>query len=166
MDIDNYDWSAVDYTYSSYPSHILGALSEPFPLLRHLFTYGVLIFMTVISVFQMIKIITSSVQMRRREFAVLLSVGMNRRQIAKMLYTENLICTACAYVFGLAASVLLALVLFLSWGKEQAVELIFPYQIVLMETVVFLVLILISVYLSVRNVKKIQLIDIIKEETV
>lgn len=166
MDIDNFDWSSVDYTYSSYPSHILGALTEPFPLLRHLFTYGVLIFMTVISTFQMIKTITSSVQTRRREFAVLLSVGMNRRQIAKMLFMENLICTTCAYASGLAASVLLALVLFLSWGKEQAVEPIFPYQIVLMETVIFLVLILISVYLSVRNVKRIQLIDIIKEETV
>ncbi|KMZ54983.1 ABC transporter permease [Dorea sp. D27] len=166
MDIDNFDWSQVDYTCDSYPAQIMGALTEPFPLLRHLFVYGVLIFLTVISVFQMIKIITSAAQMRRREFAVLLSVGMSRRQIAKMLYLENLICTAGAYVAGLAASVSLAFVLFQSWGKEQAVEPMFPYQIIVMETVAFLLLILLSVYLSFRNVKKIQLIDIIKEETV
>ena len=44
-------------------------------------------------------------------------------------------------------------------------EPVFPYEILLMETAVFLVLSIFSVYLSVRSVKKIQLIDIIKEET-
>ena len=113
----------------------------------------------------MIKIITSAVQTRRREFAVFLSLGMSRKQIAKMLYIENLIYTVCAYVAGLIFSILLALALFWSWGREQAVEPVFPYEILLMETAVFLVLSIFSVYLSVRSVKKIQLIDIIKEET-
>lgn len=165
MDIDNFDWSALDYTCNSYAAQITGTMSDPFPLLRHLFSYGVLIFLTVISVFQMIKIITSAVQTRRREFAVFLSLGMSRKQIAKMLYIENLIYTVCAYVAGLIFSILLALALFWSWGREQAVEPVFPYEILLMETAVFLVLSIFSVYLSVRSVKKIQLIDIIKEET-
>lgn len=162
---DNF-YSELDYTINSYQTHVEAALADPVPLLRHLFVYGLLIFITIISIFQMLKMISSAAQMRRREFAVFMSLGMRRSQIEKMVFIENLICNAAAFAIGLMSSTLIAGLMFKNWKMEQAVEIVFPYRLILLEAVFFAFLILLSLYISIKSVQKIRIIDVIKDDTV
>lgn len=52
--------------------------------------YGLTIFIIIFSIFNMINTSISSITARRREFAMLESIGMERRQIVKMLCIENI----------------------------------------------------------------------------
>lgn len=166
IDIQELEISEMDYFSSSYSAAVLGALSDPFPLLRHLFVYGLLIFATIISIFQMIKMISASTQMRRREFAVFMSLGMSRRQIGKMLCIENLICNTVSFFAGMALSVIIAIGMFLTWNKEQAVEIVFPYHLLILEGAVFIILMGVSIYTAMKSIKNIKLVDVIKDETI
>ena len=161
-----YDFDTVNYTMSSYSAAVEGALADPVPILRHLFLYGILIFLSIISIFQMLKMTLASMQMRRREFAVFLSLGMNRRQIGKMVFWENAACSILSFAAGLISSVSITVILFKTWEKEQAVEMIFPYHIILWELIVLILLLAASLAASVGSARKVNLIDVIKEDSV
>lgn len=163
---DGFDSDTVDYTMSSYSAAVEGALADPVPLLRHLFLYGILIFLSIISIFQMLKMTFASVQMRRREFAVFLSLGMNRRQIGKMVFWENAACNILSFAAGLISSISITVILFKTWEKEQAVEVIFPYHIILWELIVLILLLAVSLAASAGSVRKVNLIDVIKDDSV
>lgn len=52
--------------------------------------YGLTVFIIIFSIFNMINTNISSITARRREFAMLESIGMEKRQIMKMLCIENI----------------------------------------------------------------------------
>lgn len=166
MTVDEYNPSLIDYTHNAYPTMLMWELSDPFPLLRHLFVYGMLAFLLSISLFQMIKMTASAVQMRGREFAIFLSLGMSRRQMGKMLYMESLICNLVSFAIGLTISVLLAVGMFSSWKSTQAIEVAFPYQIPILQAAFFIMLGFVTLGVCVKSVKKTNIIDAIKDETV
>lgn len=78
-------YKQMDYYIDSYLTHVEIALTDTFPLLRRILVYTLFLFLTIIGVFQMGKTIFVSVNMRRGEFAVLLSLGMEKRKILKMI---------------------------------------------------------------------------------
>lgn len=155
-----------DYHVSDYPGYILYSLSDPYPLVRHLFLYGVLIFITIISVFQIVKMILSTMQTRQQEFAVFLSLGMNRRQIGKMVCIEHLLCIIGSFLIGMGLSVAAAFAQFSSWKEQQAVEVTFPYVMIVPELIFLMFLILLSVFLSMRSVKNVKILEIIRTESI
>lgn len=161
---DEQYWENLDYSVISYPGWIKSILSDPFPVFRQLFAYTLFIFIAIISAFQMIQMIVSAVYMRKREFAVMLSLGMGRSKIQKMVCTESLICLFSSFVIGCAVSIGIGHLMFSRWTKTQSLEIVFPYQLLWVEVLFLLILIVLSVCVSMRSIRKIQVMDILKGE--
>lgn len=155
-----------NYFTDSYVQTVLWQLADPMPLIIHLFVYGLLIFITIICIFQVIKMILSSMQLRRQEFAVFLSLGMSKKQIGKMVCIENLICVTGSFLIGIVISVSAALAGVSILQQNQALTFKFPYQIILIEMIFLVFLILLSVCISMRSVKNIEILDIVRTETI
>lgn len=154
----------LDYTVISYPGWIISILTDPFPVFRQLFAYTLFIFIAMIGAFQMIQMIVSAVYMRKREFAVMLSLGMGRSKIQKMVCMESLICLFSSFVIGCAASIGIGHLMFGRWSKTQSLEIIFPYQLLGVEFLFLLILIVLTICVSMRSIRKIQVMDILKGE--
>lgn len=155
---------SLDYSYNFYAAQVLGELSDPFPLMRHMFLYGALAFIVIISIFQIVKTISSVIQTRQREFAVFLSLGMTKKQIAKMVCLENLICIVFSFAAGLFISLLAAVFMFHAWEKVQPLEISYPFFMIPIELGFLVILVVTAVYLSAKNIRTICFLEIIREQ--
>jgi putative ABC transport system permease protein len=75
------------------------------------FVYTFVALLTLIGLTNVISTISANVRLRRREFAVLQSVGMTRGGLRQMLNFENIICTAKSLVVGLPFALLITYLL-------------------------------------------------------
>jgi putative ABC transport system permease protein len=66
-----------------------------------LFIYGFIALLTLIGLTNVISTISTNIRLRRREFAILVSLGMTQRGIKRMLHYESLLCGIRSLVIGL-----------------------------------------------------------------
>lgn len=128
------------------------------------FVVGFIVLITAICIANVFNTITTSVQLRRREFAMLKSVGMTPKSFQKMIRYESLFYGIKALCYGLPLS-FLAMVFFYSILRESfGFSFSVPWLNVLAAVVaVFLVVSLIMLYSS-SKVRKANIIDALKEE--
>lgn len=157
-------YKQMDYYIDSYLTHVEIALTDTFPLLRRILVYTLFLFLTIIGVFQMGKTIFVSVNMRRGEFAVLLSLGMEKRKILKMICIENIATLIFSYLIGEIISTVGGMILFQVWTKTQALEIIFPYKLLIWEMEFLILLIIFSILVSIWSIRKLNVADLLKAD--
>jgi putative ABC transport system permease protein len=75
-------------------------------LIINIFIYGFIIMMSLITLANVFNTISTSIKLRRREFAMLRSVGMTDRSFTRMMVYECLLYGLKALLYGLPASVI------------------------------------------------------------
>lgn len=89
-------------------------------VLASVFLYSFVILLAMIGVINVISTMSTNVQMRQREFAVLQSIGMTSDSLRKMLNMESILCAGKALLFGVPIG--LAFILIMNYS----VRMIFP----------------------------------------
>ncbi|MCI9177698.1 MAG: ABC transporter permease [Clostridia bacterium] len=79
----------------------------------NVFLYGMLIIISLIGIANIYNTIIASMNLRIREFTILKSIGMTRKQLNKMLYYEVFLYTTKAILFGVILSTIINFVLYL-----------------------------------------------------
>lgn len=77
------------------------------------FAYGFTVMISLIAMVDIFNTISTSVQVRRREFAVLSSVGMSKRSIRKMVNVECLLCGIRSVVPGAVLALLSSVAIYI-----------------------------------------------------
>lgn len=91
------------------------------------FVYGFVGMLTLIAVTSVISTINANIRSRSREFAALLSVGMTRSGVKKMLNLESILCSIRSLVLGLPIGVACAYLLYQGMGISAEVPFSFPW---------------------------------------
>ncbi len=78
------------------------------------FSYGFIALITLISVANIFNTISTNMNLRRREFAMLRSVGMTPKSFNRMIYFESLFYGLKALLYGLPAALLLSVLMAMS----------------------------------------------------
>ncbi len=73
-------------------------------ILRRIFMIGAILLILALTIFSLIQYIATSIYMRKREFAVLKSMGMGEQGLKKMLFYENVLLILIATTIGSAFS--------------------------------------------------------------
>lgn len=89
-------------------------------VLASVFLYSFVILLAMIGIVNVISTMSTNVQMRQREFAVLQSIGMTSDSLRKMLNMESILCAGKALLFGVPIG--LAFILIMNYS----VRMIFP----------------------------------------
>ena len=71
-------------------------------LLRNIFIYSFIVIITLIGILNMYNAINTNLETRKREVVSLITIGMEGKQINKMLFIENAICGVLALILGIA----------------------------------------------------------------
>lgn len=77
-------------------------------LLAKVFSYGFISLISLISVANVFHTISTNIALRRRDFAMLRSVGMSKKGLLRMMHYECLLYGSKALLYGLPLSVLMA----------------------------------------------------------
>ena len=132
----------------------------------NVFAYGFLVLMSLICVANVFNTISTNIALRRRDFAMLRSVGLSNRGIRVMMIYECILYGFRAIIFGVPISLLLAVGLneFFSEGARYAY--IMPYKHILISIVGVYFIVGISMLYAASKIKNDNLIDELKEENV
>lgn len=119
-----------------------------------LFSNSFLILLSVISCANVFNVMTTSLNMRNREFAVLRSLGMTVDKLFIMLCMENILTGITAALAGGAASLPLCYLLYKSITAGSMIDIAFPFRAFLTASFVMMAIMLITSIYGLCKIKK------------
>jgi putative ABC transport system permease protein len=135
-------------------------------LLMSVFTYGFIVLITAISMANIFNTISTSIALRKREFAILKSVGMTPKGFSKMLNYESVFYGVKSLVYGLPLSILLMYLIYRSLGYTFNYGFTLPWNsIIFVMGAVFFIVISAMLYSS-SKIKQESIVEALKQENI
>lgn len=138
-------------------------------LLVSIFLYGFITVVTLIGVTSIFNTITTNMELRRREFAMLRSIGMTGKEFNRMIRLESVFLGTKALLFGVPAGMLLSYLLHVVMYRSMNEYLPGfkpPYSGILIAAAAVFVLIFCIMNYSMGKIKKQNTIETIRNENV
>ena len=128
--------------------------------------YGFVILITLIGVTSVINTINMSVTLRRQEFAMLRSIGLTPKGFNKMIIFECLLFGLKSLLYGISVSLVITYLFHLSFNKIAKTSLIIPYTSIIIAIFGIFVIVLITMWYATKQIKKENILDIIRKESI
>lgn len=124
--------------------------------------YGAIALIVVCALTGIIQKISASSQMRRKEVAILLSMGMTKKSLRRMITIENSVYGIVTGLFGIPFSIFL---MKSQMADYQNIVLTIPYHLIGVEIVIVLSVTVIPVLYGFRQLKGLDVIKSLKEQS-
>lgn len=128
----------------------------------NVFFYGFVLLMAAICVANILNTISTSVLLRRREFAVLKSVGMTPQGFDKMIRYESLFYGIKALLYGLPISFAMMYLIYWLLSNSFTFAFIIPWVSVIAAIIATLVMVSLTMVYASSRIKKENIIDVLK----
>lgn len=129
--------------------------------------FAIALMIGLIGIFNVFSTISNNLRLRKREFAVLRSVGLTPNGLNKILTLEGLFFAATPIIVSIPIVLFICWVMLrltiITWGEFISV---FPARVILMYTIILIASIFLSYYFSSTCVKKSNVVEEIKNEIV
>jgi putative ABC transport system permease protein len=140
--------------------------NEQIMLLLSVFTYGFIVLMAAICLANILNTISTSIALRKREFAMLKSVGMTPQGFNKMLNYESLFYGIKSLIYGLPLSVIAMYLIYLSLGYTFSYDFTLPWVNIGYVIIAVFIIVAIAMLYSSSKVRKENIIDAFKQENI
>lgn len=127
------------------------------------FLYGFITLITLITIFNIINTISTGISMRKKEFAMLRSVGVSKKGFYKIVCLESVLYGVKALVVGLPISFLISYLMNKLLGSS-AYPFTFDYMLYIIVIVAVFVIVGLSMFYAVNKIRKGSIIDALKED--
>lgn len=128
------------------------------------FSYGFIILMSLITVANIFNTISTSIMLRKKEIAMLKSVGMSESGVRKMLNYECINYGFKSLILGLPISVAFSYVLYKISSLNNVFNYVLPYRSILIAATSVFIVVFVSMLYSNSKIKKENTIDALKNE--
>ncbi|WP_421385241.1 ABC transporter permease [Bacillus salacetis] len=139
---------------------------EQLVLFMSVFTYGFIALISLISIANIFNTISTSISLRKREFAMLKSVGMTPKGFNKMINYESIFYGVNALLFGLPISLIIMYLLFLSMRETFEYGFTIPWMDILFVVVAIFVIVSSAMIYSISKIRKENIIEGLKQENI
>lgn len=132
-----------------------------------IFSYGFITVIALIGITSIINTISTSMELRSREFATFRSVGMTTKEFNRMIRLESLFVGCKAMAFALPISILLCyLIHMITMNGSVMLRFRLPVMPMIVAVLVVMVLLLMIMKFSLNKIKKQNIIETIKNENI
>lgn len=153
-------------TYSITNYEALAANNRGISLLVMIFAYGFIGLLSLIGITNVITTISTGIALRRREFAMLRSVGMTDVGIAKMLNLESLFYGVKSLLMGIPLGLSASYLMYLSLGGAMEFEFIWPTSSMLLCGAAVMLLTLFTMTFARRKQRRDNIVGALRDEIV
>lgn len=158
----------IEESLKDYKKYFISNVQERYNNEKHLITlvaiflYGFIIIIILIGVTNIVNTITTSMELRKQEFAILRSVGMTNKEFNRMIRLETLFIGIKSLFFGIPLGTAIA------YGIYQAGKMPFeiPLKPILYSAIAVIVLIASIMQYSLIKIKKQNTIETIRNENI
>ena len=135
-------------------------------LIFSIFVYGFITVITFIGVTAIFNTITSNMELRKKEFAMLKSIGMTKKEFNNMINLESLFYSMkslfVGIILGLGGSYLVYTVFSKRWDFGYSI----PTIPIIISTVFVLVMVCVIMKYSINKIQKQNIIETIRKENI
>ncbi|MEG1596763.1 MAG: FtsX-like permease family protein [Bacilli bacterium] len=137
-----------------------------FVLVISILLYGFITLVTLIGVTSVFNTINTSMALRRKEFAVLRSIGLSPLQFNKMILFESFFYGIKALFYALPVSFGFIVLFNYIFNSIASYDLIVPYTAIVISVIGVFVLTLTTMMYAVKKQKHENILDVIREENI
>ena len=135
-------------------------------LLIGIFLYGFITVITLISVTNIFNTITTSMELRKPEFAMLKSVGMTTKEFNRMIRLESIFVCTKSLIFGIPIGLAISYLIYLLLNQDGGLKYHVPFNGIIISSIFVLLLISILMKYSISKINKQNTIETIRNENI
>lgn len=129
-------------------------------------SYGFIILISLIAVANVFNTVSTNFQLRRKEFAMLRSIGMSQKGFYRMMNYECILCGSKAILYGLPLAFIVTYSIYHVILSGVSIQFLIPWNGVITSVIsVFLIVFLTMLY-SMSKLRKENTIDALKNENI
>lgn len=157
--------SANDYHITNYDKE--AKQSKSLYLLVAIFLYGFITVIALIGITNIFNTITTSVELRSREFATLKSVGMTKREFNRMISLESVFYGGKSLIIGIPIGTILSYLIYRALvGGDLDFAYSLPMAAIIISIIAVFVLISIIMKFSINKISKQNTIETIRNDNI
>ena len=131
-----------------------------------IFLYGFIIVISLIGITNIFNTITTNMELRKQEFAMLKSVGMTTKEFNRMIRLESLFIGIKSLFFGIPIGIALSYVIYHFLSEESGMPYKLPIEAILIAVAVVFILISLIMKYSMSKINKQNTIETIRNENI
>ncbi len=135
-------------------------------LVIKIFLYGFITVITLIGVTNIFNTITSNMELRQKEFAMLKSIGMTKKEFNRMIHLETIFYSSKALVYGIVMGILGTFGLYKAFSVKIQTGMYLPLKPIGISIVAVFVLVFVIMKYSMAKINRQNTIETIRNENI
>lgn len=135
-------------------------------LIIKIFLYGFIAVITLIGVTNIFNTITSNMELRQKEFAMLKSIGMTKKEFNRMINLETIFYSVKALLYGIALGLFGTFALYKAFSVKFESGMYIPIKPIMISIVAVFILVFIIMKYSMAKINKQNTIETIRNENI
>ena len=171
-DVENLENTVNDYlknsTLNAYVYNIDKEVraNKSMLILVAIFLYGFIIVISLIGITNIFNTITTNMNLRSKEFAMLKSIGMTKHEFNKMIRLESLFYGVKSLVIGIPLGIIGSILIYKAFEVGNDLGYVIPWESIIIASIVVFLLISIIMHFSVKKINKQNIIETIRNDNI
>ena len=130
------------------------------------FLYGFIIVIALIGITNIFNTITTNLELRSREFAMLKSIGMTRKEFQRMVRLESVFYSLKSLLIGIPLGIGLSLCFYVAFSRGLQVAYQLPLNGILISILAVFLLLFATTRYSMRKISRKNIVETIQNENI
>lgn len=135
-------------------------------LVISIFLYGFITVITLIGVTSIFNTITSNMELRSKEFAILKSIGMTKKEFKHMVNLETLFYSFKSLMYGIILGILGSYLIHIGFSEKTETAFKLPYVPIIISIISVFLLVYIIMKFSISKINKQNTIETIRKDNI
>lgn len=135
-------------------------------LVISIFLYGFIGVITLIGITNIFNTITTNMNLRKKEFAMLKSIGMTKKEFNRMIRLESIFYGLKSLIIGIPIGIILSYGMYTVFRNNMEMEYVLPYKSIVISIVFVAVIIGIIMKYSMSKINKQNVIETIRNDNI
>ncbi len=131
-----------------------------------IFVYGFVTVISLVSVTNIVNTISTNINLRKKELAIIKSIGVTPSGFNKMIYLESFLYGVLALAWGIPIGILLTILMNTILGDVISFGLVLPYSAIFICIIAIFIITFIASYIPMRKINKENIIDNIRQDSI
>lgn len=153
-----------EIAYNNYDEYVRE--NDAMILVISIFLYGFIAVITLIGVTNIFNTITTNMALRRKEFAMLKSVGMTKKEFNRMIRLESVFYGVKSLIIGSIIGVLLSYFIHRAVVNTMETAYMFPYKSIVIAVIFVFLIVGLTMKYSIDKINKENIIETIRNDNI
>ena len=135
-------------------------------VLFSIFLYGFIIVISLVGITNIFNTITTNMELRSREFAMLKSIGMTKKEFRKMVWLESVFYGIKSLLIGIPIGIVLSVCFYKAFSEGMEMSYQLPYGGILIAIAAVFVLLFATTQYSMNKINRKNIVETIQNENI